>query len=963
VAARKATLGAFLVMAFMAAAAHGAPPSTARDYALWRSTSSGWTWQPVSVPAPLAIVRRDGRAEVWSFVLRAAAVEGLKPDRLRVGVANAALGAPVPAWIAPGNPYRRDPRAAGPLGVALFGGAPLRAARVAVSAASIRADLTLDASPDLRSGWDLYLLLDVDGVADTGYLGADYLVQNVVLGGAPRGVLALSWFEARPGIVAPGGETTVALWVENTSARRLTRVRVGLALPDGLRLTGASPPARVDLAAGECRRFAYRIRAGRAGDYLLRAAARGVGESAGASAWLTAVGKRDPEHEFRTAAGWWARFPDRPTLQKGNNAPLRPLERRSSSELGANLFGVTAHIPRSVDSEDPFAVAHAADGDPATCWASRWWRVPIPYEEEWLRVDFGAAGLAAEVRLLPAWRNSGFPVGFTLETSTDGRTWGAVAKEHRYAVSTAPEGDPLRCGDASWQRFTFSARPVRYVRLRANHLAQGNTAFFCAPFDPFQLRVAEVAVLGADGRSIEHGRITCTSSSTHHAWFNDPASIARTWPLLAKSGVKLNRIGQWGDKTDWASVERERGVLSIDDELEREITRCVDSGVDVLMTLDYGNNLYQRVPDSPDFGPTWHLSHPFLQCAPTTDEAVRAFARYCGFMAERFRGRVRYYEIWNEENGWFFDAWANGPKVAMAEAYGRALLAGARAVKEADPSAKVVFGGTAGVSLDYPRIALDQGAGPLVDALAFHPYGHPTPEGVPTHFLTRVGDVFDWRPRPEGIRTYEEEIAAIRALAWQYSPKMEVWADEMNWFAPGEPAMPSMGDMSELTQAKYLARFFTLNAWLGCRAVWWSLYNANGIQEWAIVRSEDESPRPAHYAAANLSTALDRAEGAPDVRAEVAEGAPDDLYVKPFRAPGGKVLVAVWRTAPPRDDLAPVPVTLLLPDAPGASVEVIDSLYGVRQRAVCTSRDGRTEVRGLLVGDWPVIVAVAPAAA
>ena len=77
----------------------------------------------------------------------------------------------------------------------------------------------------------------------------------------------------------------------------------------------------------------------------------------------------------------------------------------------------------------------------------------------------------------------------------------------------------------------------------------------------------------------------------------------------------------------------------------------------------------------------------------------------------------------------------------------------------------------------------------------------------------------------------------------KHNPKMEIWADEMNWFAPGEPAKPELGDLSELTQAKYLARFFALNAWLGCRAVWWSLYNANGVQEWAVLRSSDMSPR------------------------------------------------------------------------------------------------------------------------
>jgi len=101
----------------------------------------------------------------------------------------------------------------------------------------------------------------------------------------------------------------------------------------------------------------------------------------------------------------------------------------------------------------------------------------------------------------------------------------------------------------------------------------------------------------------------------------------------------------------------------------------------------------------------------------------------------------------------------------------------------------------AGCSLDFTRIALDEGAGPYVDVYAFHPYGHPTPEGGAPGFICDPGDggAFQSKPRPEGINTYEDEIAAFRTLVHKYNPKMEVWADEMNWFAPGEPPMPSLG--------------------------------------------------------------------------------------------------------------------------------------------------------------------------
>jgi hypothetical protein len=237
----------------------------------------------------------------------------------------------------------------------------------------------------------------------------------------------------------------------------------------------------------------------------------------------------------------------------------------------------------------------------------------------------------------------------------------------------APEGDPLRSGDRTWQRFPIARQQARRVRFEAQRLTQHGTSFFCAPFEPFQFRVSDMAVLDGEGKPIALPGAKPAASSTHHAWYNEPKTINKTWPMLFKSGVKLNRVGQWGDKVDWATVEQTKGRYVIDREVDRGINESVRKGVDILLTLDYGNNLYQTLKDSPDFGPTWHRGHPFLQCAPTTPEAVEGFANYCAFMANHFRGRIKYFEIWNEENGWFFDAW-----------YGQSLRCGTRGGGKSD---------------------------------------------------------------------------------------------------------------------------------------------------------------------------------------------------------------------------------------------------------------------------------------
>ena len=923
-------------------------------YALYRHTPPGWSWALAATPGPVAVasVAADGTCTV-TFTVPLACLPGLVPGKARFGVAAGFIANGPITWVTVGEELAQSAKHS-PLDGPAFGQTQLLRAKVRVEGTALRADLVFDAPPALETAWDLMGLIDTDGNAETGYHGAEWLLQSCPLGSTPAPGLKIPWLDARPGIALPGQAVAVTGWLFNDGKDALHGVSVQLIAPEGVSVAPTEGSAAFDMQPGDAGRFTWVVHARRAGPLPLRLRVSGAGRSLSKTRWITVVEHRNPRQEFETADGHWLLYPERQTLQQGNAASLSRITPQPSSALKRNLFGITAHLPRSVNDEDPFLASQAFDSNPATCWASRWWRVAVPLEPEWLQADLGRTITAKEFRFLPARGNAGIPAAFTLEVSPDGSRWETVAAEKDYHLQTQPEGGALRVGRQSWQCFPFTSRSVRYARLTATRLTQGSTSFFCAPYDPFQFRVAEVAVV-ADAGTVTRP-IRATASTTHNAWYNTPEAVTKTWPLLLASGVKLNRIGQWGDRTDWATVEKIKGVYHIPAEVDAAITQSQHAGVETLLTLDYGNNLYQQVKHAPDFADTWQRGHPFLQCAPTTPEAVAAFARYCGFMARHFRGRVKYFEVWNEENGWFFDDWAKGGNVSQVRAYGRALKAAAQAIKQADPKAVVVFGGTAGMTFDYPRLALEEGAGPWVDVFAFHPYGHPTPEGVPDSFLTLVGENMDWRPRPAGIHDYETEVAALCQLLHRYNPKMQVWADEMNWFAPGEPPANDSGDQSELTQAKHLSRFYAMNAWLGCGAVWWSLYNANGVQEWAVVRSADLTPRAAWYAAQYTATVLDDARAAHGITPTVVGSFPPDLIVKPFSNGRGETLIALWRIGFGSDTCQPQPVTVTVLGLRATHGELLDLLYGSRQKAkIVSAADGIT-LSGLLVGDWPLVV-------
>ena len=91
--------------------------------------------------------------------------------------------------------------------------------------------------------------------------------------------------------------------------------------------------------------------------------------------------------------------------------------------------------------------------------------------------------------------------------------------------------------------------------------------------------------------------------------------------------------------------------------------------------------------------------------------------KYVQFVVGHFRGRIRYYALWNEQD---IDYWNPAPN---PEEYGRLLKAFIPAVHGADAEAKVVYGGQNEPIRDFARRALDAcdcAAG--IDVFAYHTY-------------------------------------------------------------------------------------------------------------------------------------------------------------------------------------------------------------------------------------------------
>jgi len=142
--------------------------------------------------------------------------------------------------------------------------------------------------------------------------------------------------------------------------------------------------------------------------------------------------------------------------------------------------------------------------------------------------------------------NAGPPAALKIEMSDDTVRWSTVFDEPDYTLQKAGDGDPLRYKNLIWQRIPLPDLHARYLRISASRLRSGYTSFFCSPVDPYQLRLAEIAIIDGKGDLIDLKSSILKVTSTHHAWYNAPETINKTYPFLFSSGVKWNRTGAMG---------------------------------------------------------------------------------------------------------------------------------------------------------------------------------------------------------------------------------------------------------------------------------------------------------------------------------------------------------------------------------------------------------------------------------
>jgi len=192
--------------------------------------------------------------------------------------------------------------------------------------------------------------------------------QNSEKSSPVSGVVLIPWFETRLGLIMPREESEISAWIHNTSKDPLHKLTASIELSGGLRIESGSAVQTLDLRPLESKRLVWQVTATQAGSFRLKLNVKSDAESTNATQWLNVVTHRDPRHELQITSGSWAPYPDHPTLQDQNKNKVENLVTLPSDKLKSNKFGITAHLPRSIDDEDLFNALHLVDGDPETSW-------------------------------------------------------------------------------------------------------------------------------------------------------------------------------------------------------------------------------------------------------------------------------------------------------------------------------------------------------------------------------------------------------------------------------------------------------------------------------------------------------------------------------------------------------------------------------------------------------------------
>jgi len=268
----------------------------------------------------------------------------------------------------------------------------------------------------------------------------------------------------------------------------------------------------------------------------------------------------------------------------------------------------------------------------------------------------------------------------------------------------------------------------------------------------------------------------------------------------------------------------------------------------VSLANEYGLEIIARLSNPPD----WSRADGDARGPMAPPDDLSDFGNYVYAVVSRYRGHIRYYQIWNEPN--IYPEW--GEQAVDPEGYTRLLCEAYRRAKEADPDAVIISGALAQTialgerdlsDLVFLQRMYDAGAADCFDVLAVNDY---LLWSAPTDRRLSPLLYVDY-PRP----VYLRDIMVANGDA-----SAPIWLSEMNANAvPDDPSIQGWGAYGQVTleqQARYAPlayqRAMEEWPWVGVVSFWFfrRASDEERNQSWYYFRmvEPDFTPLPVYEA-------------------------------------------------------------------------------------------------------------------
>ena len=325
----------------------------------------------------------------------------------------------------------------------------------------------------------------------------------------------------------------------------------------------------------------------------------------------------------------------------------------------------------------------------------------------------------------------------------------------------------------------------------------------------------------------------------------EPEKRARSLDLIQAAGFRFIR-----QEFPWEDIE----IHAKGDYIDR---RNDPAGIDAWAKYDQ----IVQMAEERDIAVIARLSNPPSWSRAAGDELgtnappdnFEDFGDFAATVAERYRGRIRYYQVWNEPNG--NEEW--GKQDVDPEAFTRLLCLAYDRIKAADPEAVVLAGALTPTVANDGRNLNDliflqrmyaAGAGECFDVFSAQGYGL---WSGPT----------DQRARPTVIN-YAHNLFLRDLMVRNGDAAKPIWISEMGWNVAPEGIAPNFGRVTEEQQARFAVdayeRARAAWPWIGVNSYWFFKRPADWErdQAWYYFRmlEPDFTPMPVYDAVAAYAT-------------------------------------------------------------------------------------------------------------